>query len=409
MEVKLMGIKKVLASVLTTVVVISSFASTSLAAGTGWQQDSSGWRYYTSDSTYVKGNWKEIGGKWYFFNYSGYAVMNSWYYIDGKVYHFDSNGAMEKNKWIDCGKANYSYQVEQFIKESGTTDTSWNQYLNLRDWRYVGSDGAAYTGWAKLNGKWYFFEDGSNSSNYNYLGLMSYGICYDTNHDLYAFDKNGQYETNTWVNVSEEYWIRLGGNGKAFKSEWLKESGKWYYFDASCKMIANTSNYCINGKSYAFDKSGVCTNPSGSSARSGWSQANGSDWYYYTNGTAAKGWKQISGNWYYFDTTTGVMYTGQRTISGKQYYFASSGEMQKGWIHLTKKSTFGDFWIYAGSDGVLYANKWLKSGNNWYYFASASYSCAMVCNRTGWYISGLYYDFDANGVCTNPSGRKTYK
>ena len=82
-------------------------------------------------------------------------------------------------------------------------------------------------------------------------------------------------------------------------------------------MIADTSNYNIGGKSYSFDKSGACKNPSGSSVKSGWSQAN-NEWYYFeSNGSLAKGWKQIGGKWYYFNTTNGAMTTGVKTISGK--------------------------------------------------------------------------------------------
>ena len=106
-----MRIKKILASVLTAVVIITTFAATAFAAGTGWQEESSGkWRYYTDSSTYVKNDWKQIGGKWYLFDYSGYAYMDAWVRVYGsgqtKIYHFDKNGAMETNKWIDCGKSN---------------------------------------------------------------------------------------------------------------------------------------------------------------------------------------------------------------------------------------------------------------------------------------------------------------
>ena len=40
-----MGVKKILASVLTAVVIITSFASTAFAAGTGWKEEETGkWR-----------------------------------------------------------------------------------------------------------------------------------------------------------------------------------------------------------------------------------------------------------------------------------------------------------------------------------------------------------------------------
>ena len=45
------------------------------------------------------------------------------------------------------------------------------------------------------------------------------------------------------------------------RTGWLKSGGKWYYLDPSSgTMLANTSRK-IGGKTYKFDKNGVCTNP----------------------------------------------------------------------------------------------------------------------------------------------------
>ena len=74
---------------------------------------------------------------------------------------------MQKNKWIDCGPLGWYV---------GTP--SDNEFKNKRQWRYVGSDGAAYTGWKKVGGVWYYFyaiEDTYESS----VGYMAYSWFWD--------------------------------------------------------------------------------------------------------------------------------------------------------------------------------------------------------------------------------------
>ena len=43
------------------------------------------------------------------------------------------------------------------------------------------------------------------------------------------------------------------------KTGWLKDDGKWYYFEDSGAMV--TGSRTINGKTYNFNSSGVCLNP----------------------------------------------------------------------------------------------------------------------------------------------------
>ena len=75
-----MRTKRILAAVLT-VIMIALIPISSMADTLGWKgSDSSGWRYYTSSGSYVKNDWKKIDGNWYYFDSKGY--MESGCYRD---------------------------------------------------------------------------------------------------------------------------------------------------------------------------------------------------------------------------------------------------------------------------------------------------------------------------------------
>lgn len=547
----MMNIKKIFVSFMISAVVLTAVPITSMADSTGWRGSSSdGWRYYTSDTEYVKDSWKQIGGVWYYFYSDGKAVTDSWAFIDGKLYHFDKNGAMEKNKWIDCGEHDFSKNRKN------------PEYQNLRDWRYVGPDGAAYTGWKKVNGEWYCFIDdvymkAIGCEDQKDYALMVYGQCCDANMTtLYDCDSNGRYRRNTWYQdnigrwsyykadgstatgwekINNKWYFFSGynlvtspitiGNGTNFQNKkvwmispsgalsttpgwqksgarwyyvksdgtcycdtWLKLDGKWYYFNFYGEMIFDKQDLFIDGKKYNFDSNGVCTNyttakPSygfnqvsaedeswvhqrvstnraetyyvgtdGVLYRDKWLKTDGKWYYFYSNGRMANsydqiidgksysfaytgecldhdnqnfkgwyespkaqyhyygddgklklGWQKINNKWYYFMQTSGIMAYGGLTSLLETgnirdfYYFGIDGDMQTGWI----ESDNG--WYYAASNGVIYRNKWLNSNGKWYYFDTLG---QMLADTSDYIIDGRVYDFDSNGVCLNPNGSK---
>ncbi|WP_034448800.1 hypothetical protein [Butyrivibrio sp. AE2032] len=353
-----MRIKNILAVAMTAGMMMTFIPTTSLAATTGWQgSNTDGWRYYTSDTEYVKNSWKKIGGKWYYFDASGYMktgwleenknwyyldesgamVVNSWEKIGGKLYHFAGNGAMDTNKWI-------AYDDVNLVKVEDVDVIFHRDYKGKKMWRYVGANGAAYTGWKIVDGQWYFFDEfvDKNKNNGDALndlilynnedryGAMRYGWMTDNNDNIYFFDGNGKYKRNGW------YELKLTDSVTA-----------WFYF--------------------------------------------ASDGRAYTK------WHQIDGSWYYFDEDVGDMYeNGFTYIDGDYYYFKPNGQMVTGWY-----KDYRGYWYCARANGKLYYREWLNENGKWYYFNGAG----MVCNRTNMKINGKYYDFDSHGVCTNPSGR----
>ena len=86
-------------------------------------------------------------------------------------------------------------------------------------------------------------------------------------------------------------------------------------------------------RSFSENTEGV-KGPGSTVQRFGWSEKDGS-WYYYSKDGLHKGWLSEQGSWYYLDPETGVMQTGFLTIDGKTYYLNDDGRMETGSITFT--------------------------------------------------------------------------
>ena len=190
-----MGIKKSLAAVLTAGMMMTFVPATAMAATTGWQgSDSSGWRYYTTSSQYIKNNWKQIGGKWYYFN---------------------SNGYMESNCYRDgC-----------WLTKTGEWDTkcshgTWKS--NSNGWWYEDNGWYPKSRWLWIDGNCYYFDS---------KGFMEYNCyrdgCYLTKSG--AWDR--RYSHGTWKQDSTGWWYE--DNGWYPKNQWLWIDGAKYWFGSN--------------------------------------------------------------------------------------------------------------------------------------------------------------------------------
>lgn len=352
-----MGSKKILALLMTVGMIMTFVPSSVMADSIGWQGDyDEGWRYYTSETEYIVSAWKYINGKWYYFDQDGFAYIDTWMTIDGKMYHFSKTGAMDADKWIDCGEG----QLNPALLERAETDEFYAsfvaEYQGKHLWRYVGPDGAAYTGWKKIDGQWYMFyppEDiGGDMYDPNSYGYMFCGIYADKDLNIYSFDSEGIYRQNTWYQGFIDNrigWWYFGSDGKAL-SGWHKINGKWYYFYPNYWNFMHTKY--LEVKTSEPDKDG------------------------------------------YYDFV--------------HYAFRKNGEMITGWFDYGKvyNEDGSSLWVYGDSKGHLYREKWLLSGGKWYYF---DFCCRMIADAQGVEINGILYDFDENGACINPdSDTKVY-
>ena len=141
---------------------------------------------------------------------------------------------------------------------------SWRQVDD--DWMLTNGRGDYRTGWQKVAGSWYLFDD--------------YGIMIK----------------DAWQKVDDN-WYLLGDNG-AMLSGWQQVDGLWYYL-------------------------GV---PNDGAMKTGWQWVNGAWYYLEPSGAMATGWKQLGGKWYYLDPS-GAMATGWRLVNGAWYYLYADGHM----------------------------------------------------------------------------------
>ncbi|WP_034442320.1 hypothetical protein [Butyrivibrio sp. AE2032] len=421
-----MRLKKILAVAMTCGMLLSFIPSTAMAATAGWQgSDASGWQYCTSDGSYVKNAWKQIGGKWYYFGEDGYALLDTWAFVDGKLYHFGKSGAMDKNKWISCGDYKISEALEELATRYAKFDEVLDEFRNLKNWRYVGSDGAAYTGWNKVGNDWYFFEDGRSDIDKDDpeggLGFIHYGVLdyYDRvtrQENVYIFDTSGRMLKNGWQQgLTEEdgiNWYYLDSTGRALTG-WQKINGKWYYLNENFSSLGQmcTGLRIFNTGSkyevYLFSQDGDMLN-------NGWNSYSGHWYYCKSDGLCySNEWLYSGGKWYYFNfwgesiaNKTGYV------IDGVEYNFDTDGVCtdhdkgkNKGWFQ-EEKSSGETVWYYAGDDGVTYKNKWLKSNGSWYYFNESG---IMVTDRKYFEIDRRFYSFDKDGKCTNHDSMETLR
>ena len=95
------------------------------------------------------------------------------------------------------------------------------------------------------------------------------------------------------------------------------------------------------------------------------------------------GWHAFNGNFYW--TSGGIFYKGWRRVDGIPYFFNDTAEVRLGWIAYRNK------WYYLSYDGrklVWAQNRLLNINGKYYYFGSDG---AMFANRWVPYLDSYYY------------------
>lgn len=161
----------------------------------------------------------------------------------------------------------------------------------------------------------------------------------------------------------KEIYEMLENGAASQKNGWLKEGGKWYYYEKDAKK---TGWQFINDVWYYLDANGIM--------QTGWQKINGvwyylqdwggmisdgmyridGEWYYFRDwgGMVANSWQWINDVWYYFCDWGGRATSSWQLVGGKWYYFRDWGGMaHDAWIQNWDKK-----WYYVGSDGAMLTN-----------------------------------------------------
>lgn len=235
-----------------------------------WVRHAEGWRYESSDGTWLKDGVFDVGGVRYAFNADGF-VPRGWYRApDGVWYASTENGV--RTGWYRDGAAWY------LLTDSGAMTTGWQ--VSDGAWYYLDPDrgGMMATGWTTIAGTWYHF--GSS-------GAMSEAA---------------------WVWAGA--WYYLGDSG-AMATGWFQAGGSWYYADSSGAMA---TGWLRDGSWYYLRSSGAMA--------TGWLQE-GANWYYLdpnSGGAMATSWAMVDGSWNYFDRWSGFWVSGRASFEADWNY-----------------------------------------------------------------------------------------
>ena len=174
--------------------------------------------------------------------------------------------------------------------------------------------------------------------------------------------------------------------------DWITENGKKYYLYQGKRVVGwhqiteedayDSSEYTYPGW-YYFNKNGEL--------QTGWVQYN-KKWYYTdpSTGVMQTGWLKSGKYWYYL-RGNGIMATGWVKYKNQWYFMRSNGTMATGWVKYKNQ------WYFMKSSGILATNCWVKYKGDWYYMDSEG--LYVTGTRT---IRGVKYNFNSEGVCTNP-------
>ena len=227
------------------------------------------------------------------------------------------------------------------------------------------------TGWKKIDGYWYFFENDGTMATSTWK-KDSKGWCY--------LGSDGRMVTNDWAPDSKG-WCWIGENGYMVeKTKWIQYDGGWYYIEKGYRVQ----------NSWRKDSKGWCyLGPEGRMVTNDWVKD-------------SKGWCWIGSAGYMVEKTQWLK------VGDDWYYIQKGYRIQSKWMKDSKG------WCWLQSDGRMLTNGWAKDSKGWCWIADNGYMPEITdwvnYNGNTYYIikgyrvdnktimiDGVKYIFDADG------------
>ena len=414
----------------------------------GWVQMSSGEKcYYISKGKLAQG-WQTIEGKDYYFGVNAHEPYSTspCYMVTGPVYLSEYEGAylfgmdgawysqpgwarlltgercyVNQDGKLALGLNRIDGKYYRFAINDGTTHEEWRPGWGSAGWNYrdnypIGAlmtgkysarrcyladeTGVVQTGWRKIDGNTYYFEEGiteSGAAKSNYgesaVGWRAFGgktYCFLENgvmltgkQDVQIIQANAPYNNGVYL---------FGDDGALYENPgWLQMgNGDWYYINSDSTLATGWKD--IGGESYYFGEDGVMrtgfywangqqywSDPNGVWHQTAWRQDSNGWWFDFGDGSYSQdSWQPIDNEWYHFDSR-GYMQVGWLPLGGVWYYLGSSGAMHTGWLYD------GGVWYYLNGDGDM-ATGWKSLGGTWYYLdGSGAMQVGWLRNGGAWY------------------------
>lgn len=238
----------------------------------GWVQQN-GYYYYLDEKGQPISGWKTDGGNRYYFGLNN-AMVTGWQEIDGNHYYFNPDGVMQTG-WQDFDGSlryflesgipargwEYADGARRYFLEDGLLATGWQLIDGMRC--YLSQGGTPVSGWlenqegrfyldengipigglAQLEGKTYYFYQGS--------GVMAQGLV-DLEDGRYFFGEDGSMQTG-WQQIGEDtFYFNESGT---MHTGWLQEGEYSYYFLENGAMTVSPT--VIDGETCFFTPTGI--------------------------------------------------------------------------------------------------------------------------------------------------------
>ena len=252
-----------------------------------WDEDETGWRYFTTNGKMYQDGMKEINGEWYYFEDG--IMKTGWMEIDDYTYYFRESGARADGwRWL-----------------ADPDEDNWGDY-----WYYFGNNGKMIAGDDKvIDDKTYIFDkDGRMLTGWvnpeDYTSSGNWNLSSEDTADILFFDDNG---------AAAEGWHYMSAPDGSDVYWFYFKAGRAYSPEYKTTVVGEYGMVRINDEIYCFDE----------------------------EGHLVTGLIQVDdGRYFFFDEDNGAMLTGRATISNdefdeQEFYFATSGSVGKRGAGLT--------------------------------------------------------------------------